>query len=64
MAWGGVYIVAFDVAPANQILNALANEKGLPFDRNGELASNGVVDEELFSLLNDICSFCRYFVYH
>jgi anhydro-N-acetylmuramic acid kinase len=44
--------VAFDVAPANRVLNELAGEAGLAFDRDGMLAAAGTVDEELLGRLN------------
>ncbi|MFK7810239.1 MAG: anhydro-N-acetylmuramic acid kinase [Saprospiraceae bacterium] len=45
-------IVAFDIAPANQILNRLANQVGQAYDHNGEIASSGAVDKALFDELN------------
>lgn len=44
-------IIGFDVAPCNQMLNALSKLKGLEFDRGGELASSGVVNNELLTQL-------------
>lgn len=41
--------VAFDVCPANQVLNALANELEEAFDENGDLARSGQVDTELLA---------------
>ena len=43
--------VAFDVCPANQLLNHLAAKKGLSFDENGRLASGGKVLESLYQKL-------------
>ncbi|HUB60371.1 MAG TPA: anhydro-N-acetylmuramic acid kinase [Puia sp.] len=43
---------AFDVAPANRVLNALARKAGLDFDRDGLLAAAGKVDEGLLGRLN------------
>ena len=45
-------MVAFDVCPANRVLNMLAAERGLAFDRNGELASAGRVNQALLEKLN------------
>lgn len=44
--------VAFDIAPANQVFNALAALKGLPFDRDGLLARQGRVDAACLERLN------------
>lgn len=44
-------IIAFDVCPANRVLNMLANEKGFPFDENGKLSSQGRIHEELLKKL-------------
>ncbi len=46
--------IAFDTSPANQVLNMLANEMGLPFDLNGEIARSGHLNEELATTLNDL----------
>ncbi len=44
--------LAYDVCFANQILNRLANQIGLEYDRNGEMARNGHVSEQLRVDLN------------
>lgn len=43
---------AFDIAPCNQVLNALAGKVGLPYDAGGLLASKGVADGPLLEQLN------------
>jgi len=43
---------AFDVAPANRVLNALAGKAGLDYDRDGLLAAAGSLDEELLGRLD------------
>jgi len=43
--------VAYDISPCNQLLNYLANKKGLEYDKDGAIASNGTVNEELFRKL-------------
>lgn len=43
---------AFDVCPANQILNALAEREGKPFDYEGELARQGRIIPHVLSRLN------------
>jgi anhydro-N-acetylmuramic acid kinase len=44
--------VAFDVCPANRVLNELAADEGLPYDAGGALAAGGSVDAELLERLN------------
>jgi anhydro-N-acetylmuramic acid kinase len=46
--------VAFDVCPANRVLNMLANDGGKPFDENGEIAASGMVHEGLLEQLNSL----------
>ena len=45
-------LIAFDVCPANRVLNLLANEVGKAYDENGELAASGTVNEGLLQQLN------------
>jgi anhydro-N-acetylmuramic acid kinase len=47
----GAYI-AFDVCPANRVLNMLAAEQGLAYDAGGALAAAGTTDQALLSKLN------------
>lgn len=44
--------IAFDVSPANRVLNMLAGMAGLEYDRGGALAATGLVQPELLSKLN------------
>ena len=44
--------VAYDVAPANQLLNALAETRELPYDDDGAIARAGTLQPELFDKLN------------
>ncbi len=44
--------MAFDIVPVNMILNKWAQYTGLEFDKDGELASKGNVDENLLNKLN------------
>lgn len=46
--------IAYDIAPANIILNYLSEKKGMPFDKNGDLARSGVVDPVLLEQLNSL----------
>jgi anhydro-N-acetylmuramic acid kinase len=43
--------IAYDVCFANMALNDLASKAGLPFDKNGSLAADGVINE---TMLNDL----------
>jgi anhydro-N-acetylmuramic acid kinase len=44
--------IAFDVCPANQLLNHVANQLGLAYDDKGQLAKSGSVDNKLLLALN------------
>lgn len=44
--------IAFDVCPANMVLNLLANKLGKPFDNEGKFAASGKIDEHLLKKLN------------
>lgn len=46
--------IAFDVCPANRVLNLLANELGKSFDAQGEEASKGTLNLALLNELNDL----------
>lgn len=46
------HVIAFDVCPANRVLNELAVLLGKPFDENGTLASGGVLNKQLLEQLN------------
>ncbi len=46
--------IAYDICPVNFILNQLAAEKGMPFDKNGELGKSGNVHSELLEKLNKL----------
>jgi anhydro-N-acetylmuramic acid kinase len=45
--------VAFDVCPANRVLNLLAGSVNKDYDNNGEMASTGNVHEGLLQKLNE-----------
>ncbi len=45
-------IIAFDICPANQLLNVLANQLGLEYDEGGKIAASGQIDQALLSKLN------------
>jgi len=48
----GDWRIAFDVAPANRVLNELASMTGKAYDEGGALAASGDVDEDLLQALN------------
>ena len=50
--------VAYDVCPANQLLNHLSRQMGEPYDKDGRTASLGKMDKPLFDALNAV-SFYR-----
>ena len=51
--------IAYDICIANQALNWLAQQKGLSYDKDGRLAQQGHVDQELLDQLNDNAFFIQ-----
>lgn len=51
---GNGFYDAFDVCPANRVLNMLAAQKNLSFDQDGELAAAGRINEVLLEQLNEL----------
>lgn len=47
-------VMAFDVCPANRVLNMLANLRGKQFDKGGKIASAGSVNQALLEKLNNL----------
>ena len=45
--------IAFDIYPANKILNLLSAKEGKSFDENGALAATGTVHDALLDILNE-----------
>ncbi len=45
---------AFDVCPANRVLNMLANKAGKAFDEDGRMAAGGSVQQEILNMLNSL----------
>jgi anhydro-N-acetylmuramic acid kinase len=45
---------AFDTCPANRVMNMLATEKGISFDKGGVLASRGKVNQTILEQLNTL----------
>lgn len=46
--------IAFDISGANQVLNRLAQEMGLPYDVGGQVAASGQLIPELFEKSNQL----------
>ncbi|MCB0715884.1 MAG: anhydro-N-acetylmuramic acid kinase [Chitinophagaceae bacterium] len=44
--------IAFDICPANRVLNLLANDAGKEFDENGNMAAAGKLHQDLLNELN------------
>jgi len=44
---------AFDICPANQMLNFFAEKKGISFDDHGDLAASGNINEAIFKTINE-----------
>ncbi|MEL6926427.1 MAG: anhydro-N-acetylmuramic acid kinase [Bacteroidota bacterium] len=53
----GDRFVAFDIGPANQVLNALANQLDIEYDDEGKIAASGEVITTLLHEVNDIAYF-------
>lgn len=47
-----VNYTAFDICPANRVLNMLVNELGKEYDDGGQIAATGTVNNELLEKLN------------
>jgi len=46
--------IAYDVCPANRVLNMLATETGKDYDEGGAIAASGRIDEALLKTLNGL----------
>jgi anhydro-N-acetylmuramic acid kinase len=46
--------IAFDVCPANRVLNILVEEKNMQYDEEGKIAASGQVDITLLNKLNEL----------
>jgi anhydro-N-acetylmuramic acid kinase len=46
--------IAFDICPANRVLNMLANEAGKNYDDGGEMAASGSINSALLEKLNQL----------
>ena len=45
---------AFDICPANRVLNMLVNELGKEYDDGGQIAASGIINEALLQKLNGL----------
>ena len=46
--------IAFDICPANRVLNMVANKEGKPYDDKGSIARTGSVNASLLTELNNL----------
>jgi anhydro-N-acetylmuramic acid kinase len=46
--------IAFDVCPANRVMNMLVHDAGKPYDEGGQIAATGALDAGLLKLLNEL----------
>jgi anhydro-N-acetylmuramic acid kinase len=54
ISFHGDPFIAFDVCPANRVLNMIANETGEDYDKDGIIARQGDINDELLGQLNDL----------
>lgn len=45
-------VIAFDICPANRVLNGLSSQLGRPYDEGGQWAKQGQINEKLLEELN------------
>ena len=53
--------IAFDVCPANRVLNMLSADAGKVFDEGGQLATSGNINQALFEQLNALDYYHQHF---
>ena len=53
--------IAGDICPANILLNKLAEEKGVRFDKDGKIAAKGTIDQALLKKLNSLSFYKKSF---
>ena len=51
--------IAFDTCPFNLLMNAQANELGAEYDKDGDWAKEGMLNEKLFTALNALPYYSR-----
>lgn len=52
--WKDSQLHAFDICPANRVLNMIANKEGKEYDENGAMARSGTINEKLLKQLNEL----------
>jgi anhydro-N-acetylmuramic acid kinase len=55
------HYLAYDICPANRVLNMLAAQLGLEYDAGGALAASGTVDRDLLNNLNALEYYHRHY---
>lgn len=55
----GLDRVAYDICPVNLVLNQLASEKGLEYDKGGAIASSGMLLPKLLEALNNLAYYSK-----
>lgn len=50
----GQDVLAWDIAPCNQVLNYFARKVGKAYDKNGELAKTGSIDQRWINHINNL----------
>jgi anhydro-N-acetylmuramic acid kinase len=53
--------IAFDICPANRVLNMIIAKEGKDFDAGGEMAASGKTDSELLQKLNNLSYYAQPF---
>jgi anhydro-N-acetylmuramic acid kinase len=51
--------IAFDICPANRVLNMLANELNEPYDNGGKIAATGSINQPLLEKLNALSYYAQ-----
>ena len=46
--------IAYDICPVNIVMNRFAEKLGYDYDKGGEIAKSGNVDQDVLNLLNDL----------
>ena len=54
LSFNQVPFIAFDVCPANRVMNFISQQKGLAYDEDGRLAASGSIHTPLLMQLNEL----------
>jgi len=52
-------VIAYDISPANLPMNEIVNQLGLEYDKNGEMAKSGEINEGILQELNNLAFYQR-----